>query len=188
MKVLVTGNPTYGIAQAIDRVLSPVHQVDFVSRKHNNIDLNNHSEIINFANNSLNYDVVVNNVRLHGFNQIKLLEQVWQTWTNAKKPGLIINIGSTSDNSRDIGDAIYGSEKSALKKLSETYAYRSVFKKSNIKVTYLSFSWVDTPVLNRVLPNVVKHPSDEIANVIKWVIEYPVASSNLNELRFEVIQ
>ena len=188
MKILVTGNPTYGIAEAISRILSVEHQLDFVSKTYNNIDLNDQLQLSNFVINSHNYDIVINNARLHSFNQVKLLQQVWQSWAKSSKEGLIINVGSSADQGRDLADGIYGAEKSALKRLSELYAFRSTFKKSNIKVTYLSFGWADTPLLNRVLPNVKKHSADEIANIIKWVIDYPVTTSNINEIRVEVTQ
>lgn len=186
MKVLVTGNPNYGIAESINNNFLG-HELAFYSRNYNNFDLNNADKITELANISLQYDVFINNARLAKYNQVKLYEEVYRKWASVKKQGLIINMGSTADTARDVNNS-YACEKAALKKASEGGSFANNFKNAGIKVTYISFGWVSTPVLNRDLPNVKKHSSDEIALLLKWIIEYPIPSSCFNEIRLEPIQ
>ena len=186
MKVLVTGNPNFGIAESINKHFLG-HELAFYSRNYNNFDLTNPEKITELANVSLHYDVFINNARLGKYNQVNLYEEVYRKWILEKKQGLIINMGSTADTARDANHT-YASEKAALKKSSEGGSFANNFKNTGIKVTYISFGWVATPVLNRDLPNVKKHSPDEIASLLKWIVEYPVNSSCINEIRLEPIQ
>lgn len=186
MKVLVTGNPNYGIAESINKNFHG-HELSFYSRNYNDFDLNNPEKIAELVNVSLQFDVFINNARLAKYNQVKLYEEVYRRWALEKKQGLIINMGSTADTARD-ANYTYASEKAALKKASEGGSFANNFKNSGIKVTYISVGWVATPVLNRSLPNVKKHSPDEIALLLKWIVEYPVSSSCINEIRLEPIQ
>lgn len=186
MKILITGNPNYGIASSIKAKFAN-HELTFYSKNYNDFNLNSADKIAEFATLSLQYDVFINNVRLSQYNQVKLYDAVYNKWLTAKKQGLIINVGSTADTARDANYS-YASEKAALKKASESGSFACNFKKTGIKVTYISFGWVATPVLNRDLPNVKKHTSDEIASLMQWIVEYPVASSCINEVRLEPIQ
>lgn len=186
MKVLVTGNPNYGIAQSINNNFFG-HELAFYSRNYNNFDLNNPDKISELAIHSLEHDVFINNARLANYNQVKLYEEVYRKWLLEKKQGLIINMGSTADTARD-ANYTYASEKAALKKASEGGSFANNFKSTGIKVTYISVGWVATPILNRDLPKVKKHSPDEIASLLKWIIEYPVNSSCINEIRLEPIQ
>jgi short-subunit dehydrogenase len=186
MKVLVTGNPNYGIAESINKNFHG-HELSFYSKNYNNFDLNDADNIVEFAHRSLQYDVFINNARLSKYNQVKLYEEVYRKWILEKKQGLIINIGSTADTARD-ANYTYASEKAALKKASEGGSFANNFKNTGVKVTYVSFGWVATPVLNRDLPNVKKHSPDEIASLLKWIIEYPISSTCFNEIRLEPVQ
>jgi short-subunit dehydrogenase len=186
MKILVTGNPNYGIAQSINENFYG-HELAFYSRNYNDFDLNNPEKIAELAEVSTQYDVFINNARLGAYNQVKLYEEVYRIWTLVKKQGLIINLGSTADIARD-ANYTYASEKAALKKASEGGSFANNFKNSGIKVTYISFGWVATPVLKRELPNVKKHSPNEIALLLKWIVEYPMPSSCINEIRLEPIQ
>lgn len=186
MKLIITGNPNYGIAEAINKNFHG-HELAFYSKNYNDFDLNNTEKISEFANRSLQYDVFINNARLSSYNQVRLYDEVYRKWAFEKKQGLIINIGSTADTAKDANYA-YASEKAALKKASEGGSYANNFKNTGIKVTYVSFGWVSTPILNRDLPKVKKHTPDEIALLLKWIVEYPYISSCLNEIRMEPIQ
>lgn len=186
MKIIITGNPNYGIAQSINDIFIE-HKLSFFSKNYNGYNLTDSDKILEFAEKSLEYDVFINNARLTQYNQVKLYETVYHKWASVKKQGLIINIGSTVDLARD-ANYPYASEKMALKKASETGAFASNFKNSGIKVTYIACGWVNTPVLEKVLPNVKKHSSDEIALLLKWIIEYPVTTTCINEIRLETMQ
>ena len=49
-----------------------------------------------FAEESLKYDVVVNNSALWNFHQTLLLKEVWSVWKEKNHKGRIINIGPNS--------------------------------------------------------------------------------------------
>ena len=72
LKVLMTGNPTYGLAEKF----SIVHtQTDFASRS-NDYDLCTKQGRVKLAQSSLHYDVFINSSALHQFNQSLVLETV----------------------------------------------------------------------------------------------------------------
>lgn len=186
MKILITGNPEYGVASGLKSVLGIEHTVDFVSPKYNNIDLNKIEDFKKVVNDSINYDVFINNARLSNYNQVQLFDSIHKKWIADKKHGQIINIGSVADQVRD-RTWIYGSEKAALKQASAGAGFASVFKNTGIKVTYLAFGWVSTPMIEASEPNVKKHSVEEIASLIKWILDYP-ANTNIIEIRMEPIQ
>ena len=186
MKILVTGNPNYGIAEAIKNTLVD-HEVSFYSKNYNNFDLTDPAKMAELVLLSLQYDVFINNARLSRYSQVKLYEDIHTMWWKSKKKGSIINIGSTADSARD-QHSVYATEKAALRKISDAGSFACNFKHSGIKVTYIAFGWAATPVLNTVLPHVKKHESEEVARLLKWVIEYPVSSTCINEIRMEPIQ
>lgn len=186
MKILVTGNPEYGVASGLKAMLGVEHDVSFVSPKYNNIDLNKTEDFKKVVNDSVNYDVVINNVRLSDYNQVKLFDGIYKKWTTNKKRGQIINIGSLADQTRD-RTWMYGAEKAALKQASAAGGFANIFKGSGIKVTYLAFGWVSTPAIEASEPNVKKHSVEEIARLIKWILDYP-DNTNIIEIRMEPIQ
>jgi short-subunit dehydrogenase len=186
MKIIVSGNPNYGIAQSInDLFLS--HELEFNSKNYNNFDLTDSNKIAEFAIKSLQYDIFINNARLGQYNQVRLYESVYHKWLSTKKQGSIINIGSTADSARDANYS-YSSEKAALRQASITGSFACNFKNSGIKVTYVSMGWVNTPVLNTDLPGVKKHSSREIAEMLKWIVDYPYSTTCINEIRLEPVQ
>lgn len=186
MKILITGNPNYAIGEALNTILNS-HELKFVGKRTSGIDLNDLATMDKFSIFSLDYDVFINNSRLDNFSQSILFNKVYNTWLDNKKSGQIINIGSTGDTGRD-KQWLYGPEKIALRKATEQASYTSAFKQSGIKVTYLAMGWVATPLVEKYEPNVKKHSPDEIAKLIKWILDYPIDTTNINEIRIEPIQ
>jgi NAD(P)-dependent dehydrogenase (short-subunit alcohol dehydrogenase family) len=183
LKVLMTGNPTYGLAEKF----SIVHtQTDFASRT-NNYDLCTKQGRVKLAQSSLNCDVFINSSALYQFNQSLVLETVWKTWQENSKKGLIINIGSTVDRSTKGAEWIYPQEKKALKSMSHQYAMLGIWGSSGIRVSYISFGSLETKKVHE------KHPDRKLMNVvqaaeyIKWIIDSPI-NININELHMDPIQ
>lgn len=189
MKILSTGNPNYGVAAAIKKIFNNTeHTVDFVSRNSSiAMDLCDPEQMKKFSQLSLDYDAVINNVRLKNFSQTLLLDKITGTWTTFSKKGHIINLGSSSDSVRNF-HLLYSTEKASLKKYSDNHSFNCTFKQSGIKVTYLSFGWVTNPLSNHSFVKEKKHDAIEIAGLIKWILEYPVLNTNINEIRIEPIQ
>lgn len=183
MKILMTGNSNYGLAEKF-AIVCP--QTDFASRQ-NNYDLCNKENRIRLAYDSLAYDVFINSSALHQFNQSLVLETVWKTWKEHNKKGHIINIGSTVDRSTKGAEWIYPQEKKALKSMSHQYAMLGIWANSGIRVSYISFGSLETAKVHK------KHPDRKLMNVtqaaeyIQWVIDAPI-NININELHMDPIQ
>ena len=71
MKILISGNPAYGLAQALNLELAD-HELTFVSRTTHKLDLTKTENQQVFAEMSLDYDVVIINSALWKFNQTLL--------------------------------------------------------------------------------------------------------------------
>ena len=186
MKILVTGNPEYGIAKSLNEVLTIDHTLVFLSRKTNDTDLTTDAGIDKLLHCSTDCDIFINNSCLINFSQTTVYYKLWNYWKSIKKSGLIINIGSNAE--KIINQSwIYSAEKSALKKASEQGSYKSTWEQSGIKVTYISIGHVNTPFIEKRDPKFKKHTMNEIANLVKWVIEYPV-NTNIHDLTICPIQ
>jgi NAD(P)-dependent dehydrogenase (short-subunit alcohol dehydrogenase family) len=183
MKILMTGNANYGLAEKFS-IVCP--NTDFASRT-NNYDLCNKDSRIRLAYDSLGYDVFINGSALYQFNQSLVLETVWKTWKENNKQGHIINIGSTVDRSTKGAEWIYPQEKKALKSMSHQYAMLGIWGGSGIRVSYISFGSLETKKVHE------KHPDRKLMNVtqaaeyIKWIIDAPI-NININELHMDPIQ
>ena len=183
MKIMMTGNPDYGLAEKF-AVVCP--QTDFVSRT-NSYDLCSKEGRNIIAQSSLSYDVFINSSALYQFNQTLVLETVWKKWKENNKQGHIINIGSTVDRSTKGAEWIYPQEKKALKSLSHQYAMMGIWGGSGIKVSYIAFGSLQTKKVHE------KHPDRKLMNVtqaaeyIKWIMDAP-ANININELHMDPIQ
>ena len=183
MKIMMTGNPDYGLAEKF-AVVCP--QTDFVSRT-NSYDLCSKEGRNIIAQSSLSYDVFINSSALYQFNQTLVLETVWKKWKENNKQGHIINIGSTVDRSTKGAEWIYPQEKKALKSLSHQYAMMGLWGGSGIKVSYIAFGSLQTKKVHE------KHPDRKLMNVtqaaeyIKWIMDAPT-NININELHMDPIQ
>jgi len=183
MKILMTGNPTYGLAEKF-AVVQP--QTDFASRS-NDYDLCTKQGRVKLAQASLMYDVLINSSALHQFNQTLVLETVWKTWKEYKKQGHIINIGSTVDGSTKGAEWIYPQEKKALKSLSHQLAMLGIWGGSGIRVSYVSFGSLETDKVHKKHPNRTLMNVTQAAEYIKWIIDAPI-NININELHMDPIQ
>ena len=182
-KVLMTGNPTYGLAEKFN-IVCPT--TDFASRD-NGYDLCEKKGRDKLAVESLKYDVFINSSALYQFNQSLVLETVWKKWKEHSKQGHIINIGSTVDRSTKGAEWIYPQEKKALKSMSHQFAMLGIWGQSGIRVSYISFGSLETKKVSK------KHPDRKLMNVtqaaeyIQWVIDAPI-NININELHMDPIQ
>ena len=182
-KVLMTGNPTYGLAEKFN-IVCPT--TDFASRD-NGYDLCEKKGRDKLAVESLKYDVFINSSALYQFNQSLVLETVWKKWKEHNKQGHIINIGSTVDRSTKGAEWIYPQEKKALKSMSHQFAMLGIWGQSGIRVSYISFGSLETKKVSK------KHPDRKLMNVIQaaeyiqWVIDAPI-NININELHMDPIQ
>ncbi len=183
MKILMTGNPTYGLAQAYSG-LNP--EAMFASRS-NGYDLTHHKGLIDFAEYSLGFDVLINSSALHEFWQTKLLYKVWERWKAENHPGQIINIGSTIDWSQRARAWLYSIEKKALMDGSQELGGLGVWDHSNIRITYLSYGSLNTPKVANKHPERTLMDMNLAASYIQYIIDSP-AHVNINVLHVDPMQ
>jgi len=180
-KILVSGNPKYGLAEALSSVLA----ADFVSRS-NGYDLSTIEGQERLVQLSHGYDAFVNLASLSEFAQVNLLQKVWTNWQNHKRAGHILSIGSTLDRWLSSGDRIYAVEKAALQRLSNQLAL-ATHGKSQIRVSLVSLGMLATPGMQRKFPEKNKMDLTQAATIIKWALDCP-EGLNINEISIDPIQ
>jgi len=183
MKILISGNPAYGLAEALNTTLNE-HELTFVSRSTHKLDLTKAENQQVFADMSIDYDVIIINSALWKFNQTLLLEAVYKKLKAENKQTLIICIGSTTDRVMKATDWLYNAEKKALRDYCNSLGMTGVWAK-NPKVTLISFGTLSN--------NQAKHPDrktmpiKQAADYIKWIISQP-AGVHINELSVDPLQ
>ena len=182
MRILVSGNPGQGLAQAISQVL-PEHEITFMSRATGH-DLTKSEVQQHFAEVSVDYDVIIINSALWKFNQTILLETVFKKLKSANKRSLIICVGSTTDRVKKGTDWLYNAEKKALRDFANSLGIAGVWSNAP-RVTLISFGTLSN--------NQDKHPDrktmplQQAAGYIKWLLEQP-AGVHVNELSVDPLQ
>lgn len=130
MKVLITGDPNYGLCQSIVEGLSDFEKVEVLSEKDDVFD--QRSYLNKILRECINYDIFINSAKLSNFMQPQILFDVWNLWHQFKKKGRIISIGS---------DVIYKNHDSlyALQKRTLFECHKSlVYKNLDIKLTLIN--------------------------------------------------
>ena len=183
MKILVSGNPTFGLAEALNAVLEE-HELNFVSRTTHQLDLTKTENQQAFADMSLNYDVVILNSALWKFNQTLLLEAVYKKLKAQGKQTLIICIGSTTDRVMKATDWLYNAEKKALRDYCNSLGMTGVWAK-NPRVTLISFGSLSNVQAKH--PDRKTIPIKKAAEYIKWILEQP-SEFHINEISIDPLQ
>jgi short-subunit dehydrogenase len=180
MDILISGNPTEGLAKSL-HTLYP--DATYCSRS-NGYDLVENQGINAFAELSTQYDVVIVNSALWRFHQTVLLDAVHKACRKAQNNAHIICIGSTTDKTSKGTTWLYNAEKKALKDYCNSLGLIGVWH-SGPKVSYISFGTLSN--------NQHKHPDrkcldiDKAASYIKWLINQPEYVI-INELSIDPMQ
>lgn len=183
MKILISGNPAYGLAEALSTELT-AHELTFVSRTTHKLDLTKAENQQVFADMSIDYDVVIINSALWKFNQTLLLEAVYKKLKAENKQTLIICIGSTTDRVMKATDWLYNAEKKALRDYCNSLGMTGVWA-NNPKVTLISFGTLSNNQAKH--PDRKTMPTKQAAEYIKWILEQP-AGVHINELSVDPLQ
>lgn len=182
-KIAVTGNPEKGLAQYIHKKFEK--NSDFFSRS-NGYDFDNEKVIENFCNQTLNYDIFLNNSALHNFKQTILLKKVYEKWQENNKKGKIINISSTADRFSYSSNWIYPVEKTALRQYSCNLSNK--FKKDGlINVSLLSITSLDMPKIREKHPDRKLMLCEDVVEYIDFIIKQPY-NIVINEISIDVTQ
>ena len=184
MKMLITGNPKYGLAEACAK---HIENSDFASRA-NGYDLCTDEGKDKLAELSLQYDVFVNSAALYQFHQTMLLYRVFKEWKKQDKQGLIINIGSTIDWSQRAREWDYSIQKKALRDASLELAMMTTWDNTkNFRVSYISYGSLQTKNVHEKHPTRTLMPLQQAVDVIKWVAHSP-STVNVNQVSIDPIQ
>lgn len=180
MKIIVAGNPNYGLAAQISKVYPDA----FFASRSSGFDLSTRVGQEKFADLCLEYDVILNVSALYKFNQTVLLDTIYKKCVEKKHRPYIICIGSTTDRVKNSKVWIYNAEKKALRDYCNTLGLNGVWGEGP-KITLISFG---------SLSNVQhKHPDrkcidiDESVKYISWLLEQP-ADICINEISIDRIQ
>jgi len=180
MKILISGNPNFGLAQALHKMYP---DATFCSRR-NEYELTNKQGRQEFAQLAVLCDVIIVNAALWQFQQTVLLDAVYKALVDAKKQAHIVVVGSTTDRVKNGKAWLYNAEKKALRDYSNTLAIGGVWG-NKPKISYISFGTLSN--------NQHKHPDrrcmdiDQAAGYIKWLIDQP-KYVNINEISIDPMQ
>lgn len=186
MKILISGNPTYGLAQALAKELTELdeHEVTFVSRTSHKLDLTKAEDQQQFADMSVDYDVVIINSALWKFNQTLLLDATYKKLKSLKKRTKIICIGSTTDRVKKATEWIYNAEKKALRDYCNSLGIQGVWGTGPL-VTLVSFGSLSN--VQEKHPDRKCMPIEKAAEYIYWLLKQP-ASLHINEISIDPLQ
>jgi hypothetical protein len=161
--LIVAGNKNYGLGK---HLYQKFPKATYYSRSCGGFDLTDHFQQTDFINKSLSYHTFISCSYLPDFQQLILVQRLWQMWVECKKVGHIIVIGSTSEM-RSMSK--YATEKRALKDWCLNFSRISsggestVSSNNGIKISYIS-------------PGLLKKEKldpDYFVDTIKWVMDQP---------------
>jgi len=171
--ILTTGNPKYGLAAGIDKIIGG----SFASRS-SGCDLDNDEGMDKFCQLALDYDVIIVNCyteKMNNYSQARLLHKLYILFHELNLKKYIICVGSISDHINKeqtwLKYLSYGSEKLALKNLCQVINHNRNVISPNIKCTYISLGHMHTPLVDRYHPDELKLSTEYVANKIKWLID-----------------
>jgi hypothetical protein len=174
-KIIIAGNPNYGLAKNLQKKYP---NATFYSRSHGNLNLSKEEDRNIFGKESLKYEVCILCSYIPYFKQTLLVGRIWKEWTENKKPGNIIVLGSTADTSK--GARFYCIEKRALKDFCRNYGDGAsgggpnLVPGNGVKITYIAPGVLDLPKQQEKYPiELGKLDPDYLAGVIDWVINQP---------------
>jgi short-subunit dehydrogenase len=180
MKILITGNPTKGLAASLHKIYP---DAEFASRA-NGHDLTTKDGYNKLVAKCTEVDVFINSSALWKFNQTLLLDAVYKRAAEAKHNLHIISIGSTTDRTKKATSWMYNAEKKALRDFSNSLSLTAVWE-GGPKVNYISFGSLSN--VQEKHPDRVCLDIDVAANYIKWIVDQPPGIC-INELSVDPLQ
>lgn len=178
--MIITGNKEKGLAKELFELYPDAM---FCSRS-NGFDLCSKKGQKDFANLTIEHEIIILNSALYRFEQTNLLNEVYESCVKIKHIPFIICIGSTTDRVKNSKPWIYNAEKKALRDFCNTLSLGGVWS-DKPKVTYVSFGTLSN--------NAEKHPTRKCmninlaANYIKWIIDQP-KDVCVNEISIDPMQ
>lgn len=180
MKILVAGNPNYGLSQSLKHRYPDAF---FASRSEGGWDLSLKEKRQELAKVSTDFDVFISVSCLWQFNQVLLVQEVISKWINVGHRGYLIALGSSADTPVKGTNWLYPVEKKSLRSYCRQLSQMSASDNTEhrFKITYLSPGNLHTPLQDAKLPGVQKIDCDYMCDVIDWLLSQP-SIINISEL------
>lgn len=187
-RVLITGNRTYGLCNAICNALDNEGIAYDTASRSTGWHLDKGSEQFRLARYFVenDFDIFINNSALWKFHQIMIAEQVYSECVKSDKKAHIINMGSTADTGVKGRTWRYPTEKKAIRHYNRDLTYMAQGG-SNVKATLISPGSLTTPSVIKKHPDRKLIDVEYIAEVILWLIRQP-KYVNINEISLDPIQ
>ena len=171
--ILATGSPEKRLGKYIHEHFN----CKMVSR-HNGYNLDNTDIRKKLVDESLNYNIFINNSKLNDFGQVLLLRDMHNAWRENNKTGHIISLGSTASY-RNHTTRWYNHEKKTLRDYS--IALSQQYSATGIKVSIVYPGQLTLPTKEGNILEDSISPKD-IVGIIQYVIDSPY---NINEISLD---
>ena len=188
-KILITGSRKYGLCEAICNLFDTIPDIEYETASRSNgyhLDTNDGQKKLAEKYIEGDFDVFINNSAIWKFQQVIVVEAVYNAMEEANRDGHIINIGSTADTGVKGRTWRYPTEKKALKAYNRDLTYKAMGG-SNIKTTLISPGSLTTPSVMKKHPDRKLIDVEYIAELVVWTINQP-EYINVNELSIDPIQ
>ena len=185
-KILIAGNPEYGVAKALAKVFP---NATFCCRSNGlQLDLTLYKRQRELAQISLEYDIFISVSSLWKFHQTTLVQEVAKVWKENKHKGYLIAFGSSADTPVKASTWLYPTDKKALRAymrgLSQIVSGEEY---SGFKTTYISPGHIHTPAQDKKHPTMQKLSADYVAGVVEWLVKQPT-DVNISEVCLDKIR
>lgn len=188
-KILITGSRKYGLCEAMCNLFDTMPDIEYeTASRSNGIHLDTAEGQRQLAEYYIkgNFDIFINNSAIWKFQQVMIVECVFNAMEEADRKGHIINIGSTADTGVKGRTWRYPTEKKALKAYNRDLTYKAMGG-SNIKTTLISPGSLTTKSVMKKHPDRKLIDVEYIAELVVWTINQP-EYINVNELSIDPIQ
>jgi NADP-dependent 3-hydroxy acid dehydrogenase YdfG len=188
-KILITGSRKYGLCEAICNLFDTIPDIEYETASRSNgyhLDTNDGQKKLAEKYIEGDFDVFINNSAIWKFQQVIVVEAVYNAMEEANRDGHIINIGSTADTGVKGRTWRYPTEKKALKAYNRDLTYKAMGG-SNIKTTLISPGSLTTTSVMKKHPDRKLIDVEYIAELVVWTINQP-EYINVNELSIDPIQ
>jgi hypothetical protein len=188
-KILITGSRKYGLCEAMCNLFDTMPDIEYKTASRSNgyqLDTSEGQKKLAEKYIEGEFDIFINNSAIWKFQQVMIVEAVYNAMEEADRKGHIINIGSTADTGVKGRTWRYPTEKKALKAYNRDLTYKAMGG-SNIKTTLISPGSLTTPSVIKKHPDRKLIDVEYIAELVVWAINQP-EYINVNELSIDPIQ
>ena len=188
-KILITGSRKYGLCEAMCNLFDTMPDIEYETASRSNgyqLDTSEGQKKLAEKYIEGEFDIFINNSAIWKFQQVMIVEAVYNAMEEADRKGHIINIGSTADTGVKGRTWRYPTEKKALKAYNRDLTYMAMGG-SNIKTTLISPGSLTTASVMKKHPDRKLIDVEYIAELVMWTINQP-EYINVNELSIDPIQ